>query len=117
MNVNITVNLPSHADERLRTESGDLSIAARDAFAIEFFRRGMLSHFSHSGCVPGSRVERPGPDVIDAVAFQFVRHVVANLGVIGVEMDRQSEFSGGILLDAYARNTRPPHELTSMLLF
>jgi hypothetical protein len=40
MNVNIAVELPSHAEERLRAESGDLSVAAREAFAIELFRRG-----------------------------------------------------------------------------
>ena len=44
MNVNIAVNLPPHIEEQLRAESGDLSTAAREAFAIELFRRGILSH-------------------------------------------------------------------------
>jgi predicted HTH domain antitoxin len=44
MNVSIAVNLPSHGEERLLIESGDLSTAAREAFAVELFRRGILSH-------------------------------------------------------------------------
>jgi predicted HTH domain antitoxin len=43
-NINIALNLPPDVEERLRTESGDLSTAAREAFAIELFRRGILSH-------------------------------------------------------------------------
>ena len=39
MNINFAVNLPAHVEERLRTESGDLSTAAREGFAIELFRR------------------------------------------------------------------------------
>jgi predicted HTH domain antitoxin len=44
MNVNISVSLPPDVEERLRTESGDLSTAAREAFTIELFRRGILTH-------------------------------------------------------------------------
>jgi predicted HTH domain antitoxin len=46
MNVNIAIalNLPPDVEEQLRVESGDLSTAAREAFAIELFRRGILSH-------------------------------------------------------------------------
>ena len=45
MNINFAVNLPAHVEERLRTESGDVSAAAREGFAIELFRRGVLSHY------------------------------------------------------------------------
>ena len=44
VNINIAVDLPPDVEERLRTESGDLPTAAREAFAIELFRRGFLSH-------------------------------------------------------------------------
>jgi predicted HTH domain antitoxin len=44
MNVNISASLPPDVEERLRTESGDLSTAAREAFTIELFRRGILTH-------------------------------------------------------------------------
>ena len=45
MDVNIAVSLPPDVEERLRTESGDLSTAVREAFAIELFRRGILTHY------------------------------------------------------------------------
>jgi predicted HTH domain antitoxin len=45
MNVNIAVSLPPDVEERLRTECGDLSTAVREAFAIELFRRGILTHY------------------------------------------------------------------------
>jgi predicted HTH domain antitoxin len=44
MNINIALELPPNVEERLRAESGDLSTAARQALAIELFRRGILSH-------------------------------------------------------------------------
>jgi Uncharacterised protein family (UPF0175) len=44
MNVNIAVSLPPGVEERLRTESGDLSTAAREAFTVELLRRGILTH-------------------------------------------------------------------------
>ena len=60
MNVSIAVNLPSHAEERLRIESGDLSIAAREAFAIELFRRGILSHYELGQSLGLDRFETDG---------------------------------------------------------
>jgi hypothetical protein len=45
MNISFCLNLPSHVEEELRAESGDLSTAARVAFGIELFRRGILSHY------------------------------------------------------------------------
>jgi len=45
MNINIAVNLPPDVEEQLRDESGGLSMAAREAFVIELFRRGILSHY------------------------------------------------------------------------
>jgi hypothetical protein len=42
----------------------------------------------------GLCLERSGPEVMDGVTFQFIWQVVADLGVICVEMDRQAEFSG-----------------------
>ena len=44
MNVNFAINLSPDVEERLRVESGNLSDAAREAFAVELFRRGILSH-------------------------------------------------------------------------
>jgi len=44
MNLSLTLNLPPEVEERLRAESGDLSSAVRESFAINLFRRGILSH-------------------------------------------------------------------------
>ncbi|MGO9464385.1 MAG: UPF0175 family protein [Isosphaeraceae bacterium] len=44
MNVSFTVTLPPEIEERLRAESGDLSSAVRESFAVNLFRRGILTH-------------------------------------------------------------------------
>jgi predicted HTH domain antitoxin len=44
MNINIAVNLPTNIEDRLRAENEDLSNTAREALAIELFRRGILGH-------------------------------------------------------------------------
>jgi predicted HTH domain antitoxin len=44
MNISVAVDLPPQVEERLRAESGDLSSAIRESFAINLFRRGILSH-------------------------------------------------------------------------
>ncbi len=44
MNVSLAVNLPPEVEERLRAESGDLSSAVRESFAVNLFRRGILTH-------------------------------------------------------------------------
>jgi hypothetical protein len=43
MDINVTVNLPPKLEEQLRAESGNLSTAIRDGFALELFRRRLLS--------------------------------------------------------------------------
>lgn len=44
MDISLTVNLPPEVEERLRAESGDLCSAVRESFAINLFRRGILTH-------------------------------------------------------------------------
>ena len=44
MDVTVAVNLPPEVEERLRAESGGLSEAVREAFSVELFRRGLLTH-------------------------------------------------------------------------
>jgi len=46
INVSISVNLPPDVEQRLRAESSDLSAAVREGFAVELFRRGILTHFA-----------------------------------------------------------------------
>ncbi len=44
MNINRTDTLPPGIEQRLQAESGDLSSAVRESFAINLFRRGILTH-------------------------------------------------------------------------
>ncbi len=44
MNISFNVNLPPGIEERLRAEAPDLSAAGREAFAVDLFRRGILTH-------------------------------------------------------------------------
>ena len=44
MNISLVVDLPPGVAERLRAESGDLSSAVRESFAINLFRRGILTY-------------------------------------------------------------------------
>jgi Uncharacterised protein family (UPF0175) len=42
--INFTFSLPPEVEERLRAELPDLSGAVREAFAVDLFRRGILTH-------------------------------------------------------------------------
>jgi hypothetical protein len=44
----VTFQLPPDVEKRLRAESLDLDAEAREASALELFRRGKLSHFELS---------------------------------------------------------------------
>jgi hypothetical protein len=44
MNISFDVNLPPGVEERLRAEAPDVSTAGREAFAVDLFRRGILTH-------------------------------------------------------------------------
>ena len=44
MNISFAVSLPPEVEQRLRAESGDLSSAVRESFAVNLFRRGILTH-------------------------------------------------------------------------
>ena len=48
MSLHVTLNLPSDLEEKLRREHADLAAAVKEAFALELFRRGKLSHFELS---------------------------------------------------------------------
>lgn len=43
MNVHLTVDLPPDAERRLRAEAPDLPAAVREGFAVNLFRRGILT--------------------------------------------------------------------------
>jgi predicted HTH domain antitoxin len=44
MDITLTVKLPPEIEQQLQAESGDLSSAVRESFAINLFRRGILTH-------------------------------------------------------------------------
>lgn len=48
MSLHVTFELPADVEERLRREHGDLAAEVKEAFALELFRRGTLSHFELS---------------------------------------------------------------------
>jgi predicted HTH domain antitoxin len=53
----ITFLLPDNVEQRLRAQSSDLDAEAREAAALELFRRGRLSHFELSRVLSLDRFE------------------------------------------------------------
>jgi predicted HTH domain antitoxin len=43
--MSVTFDLPAELEKRLRAECADLDAEAREASALELFRRGKISHF------------------------------------------------------------------------
>lgn len=48
MSLHVTLHLPPDIEEKLRQEHTDLAAEVKEAFALELFRRGKLSHFELS---------------------------------------------------------------------
>ena len=48
MTLKVTIDLPSDVEEKLRRETPDLDADIREAYALEIFRRGRLSHYEFS---------------------------------------------------------------------
>lgn len=46
--MSVTVELPRDIEERLRRENPNLDADAKEAYAVELFRRGQLNHFQLS---------------------------------------------------------------------
>ena len=44
MDISFAVNLPPEVEERLRAEDPDFTATVRDVFAVNLFRRGILTH-------------------------------------------------------------------------
>lgn len=57
MNISVALNLPPGVEERLRSESGDLSVAVREAFALDLYRRGILDRHELSETLGLDRFE------------------------------------------------------------
>jgi len=52
MSLKVTLDLPIEVEEKLRRENPNLDAEVKEAFALELFRRGKLSHHELS-CILG----------------------------------------------------------------
>lgn len=84
----VTIQLPSDLERRLRSEFSDLEFEAREALALELFRRGKLSHFELSQILQIDRVET------DAL---LKRHGVVEGSLTMQDLDEQSRTLEGVL--------------------
>ena len=60
MSLKITLEFPAEVEERLRREMLNLDGDVTEAFALELFRRGKLSHYELSGVLGLDRIETDG---------------------------------------------------------
>lgn len=57
MTLRLTIDLPAGIEERLRRETPDLAKDAKEAYALELFRRGRLGHRELAEVLGLDRVE------------------------------------------------------------
>jgi predicted HTH domain antitoxin len=57
MTLNVTVDLPAEVEKRLREESPSLEADVREAYVLELFRQGKISHAELSGLLGLDRFE------------------------------------------------------------
>jgi hypothetical protein len=57
MSLNVTFDLPADIEERLRRETTSLDADIKEAYALELFRSGKLSHFDLSKVLGLDRFE------------------------------------------------------------
>ena len=57
MPLNVTLDLPADVEEKLRRQSPNLDADVTQAYVLELFRRGTLSHFELSRVLDLDRVE------------------------------------------------------------
>ena len=83
MPLTVTLDLPADLVEKLRRETVDLDADVKEAYVLELFRRGKLSHFELS-CVLG--LDRFATDAY------LQRHQVyeGSLTMADLEADRQT---------------------------
>ena len=57
MSLTVTLNLPPDVEEKLRQETSDINNDVKEAYALELFRRGKLSHYELSRILGLDRFE------------------------------------------------------------
>jgi len=60
MPLTVTLDLPPDVEQKLRAETPDLNTDVKEAYALELFRRGRLSHFELSQVLGLDRFETDG---------------------------------------------------------
>jgi predicted HTH domain antitoxin len=78
----VTIQLPSDLEQRLRAESPDLDTEAREAVALDLFRRGKVSHYELSKVL--------GLDRFETDAY-LKRHNVVEGSLTMQDLDEQAE--------------------------
>ena len=57
MSLTVTLNLPPDVEEKLRQETSDINNDVKEAYALDLFRRGKLSHYELSRILGLDRFE------------------------------------------------------------
>lgn len=60
MPLNVIIDLPTDVEDRLRRETGSLDEDVKEAFVLELFRQGRLSHYELSQSLGLDRFETDG---------------------------------------------------------
>jgi predicted HTH domain antitoxin len=83
MALRVTLDLPAEVEERLRRETPNLDADVKEAYALELFRRGKVSHYELSRVL--------GLDRFETDAY-LKRHNVfeGSLTMADLEADRQT---------------------------
>jgi len=78
----VTIQLPADVEQRLRAEFADLDTEAKEALALDLFRRGRLSHYELSRVL--------GLDRFETDAY-LKRHNVFEGSLTMQDLDEQSQ--------------------------
>jgi predicted HTH domain antitoxin len=83
MPLNVTLDSPLDVEERVRQQSPNLAADVKEAYALELFRRGKLTHYELSRVLGLNRVETD--------AWLKQRQVFeGSLTMADLELDRQT---------------------------
>ena len=83
MPLNVKLDLPPDLEEKLRRETPNLDLDVKEAYALELFRRGRLSHYELSRVL--------GIDRFETDAYLKLHNVFeGSLGMADLEADRQT---------------------------
>jgi predicted HTH domain antitoxin len=58
--MSVTIHLPVEVERRLRAESADLDLEAKEAMLVELYRQGKLTHYELSQALELNRFETDG---------------------------------------------------------